>query len=72
VFFAVLAWSRFFVPNEVARLAVVFSRVRRRRVLEQPVESAELAGEVVTAPTTDDAELVDETAEVGAPSSAAR
>jgi O-antigen/teichoic acid export membrane protein len=72
VFFGVLAWSRFFVPHEVARLAAVFSRVRRRKVLEQPVESAELAGEVVTAPTTDDAELVDEAPEVDARSTAAR
>jgi O-antigen/teichoic acid export membrane protein len=72
VFFGVLAWSGFFVPNEVARLAAVFSRVRRRKVIEQPVESAELAGEMVAAPTTDDAELVDESPEADVRSTAAR
>jgi O-antigen/teichoic acid export membrane protein len=72
VFFAVLAWSRFFVANETARLAAVFSRVRKRRVIEQPVESAELAGEVVAAPTTDDAEVIDEAAEMDVRSTAAR
>jgi O-antigen/teichoic acid export membrane protein len=72
VFFSVLAWSGFFVPNEISRLTAVFTRVRRRRVLEQPVESAELAGEVIAAPTTDDAELVDDVPEPDARSTSAR
>ena len=72
VFFGVLAWSRFFVPNEIARLTAALRRVRRRTVIEQPVESAELAGEVVAAPTTDDAEVMEETPEVEARSTAAR
>ena len=72
MFFGVLAWSRFFVPNEIARLSAALRRVRRRRVIEQPVESAELAGEVVAAPTTDDAEVMEETPEVEARSTAAR
>lgn len=72
VFFAVLIGSKFFVPNEVARLAAVFARVRRRKVIEQPVESTELAGEMVAAPTTDNAELVEETPEIDARSTAAR
>ncbi len=70
VFFGVLAWSKFFVPNEIARLTAVFGRVRRRKVIEQPVESAELAGEVVAAPTTDDAEVVDEASDLDARSTA--
>ena len=72
MFFGVLAWSRFFVPNEIARLSAALRRVRRRTVIEQPVESAELAGEVVAAPTTDDAEVMEETPEVEARSTAAR
>ena len=72
MFFGVLAWSRFFVPNEIARLSAAVRRVRRRTVIEQPVESAELAGEVVAAPTTDDAEVMEETPEVEARSTAAR
>jgi hypothetical protein len=68
----VLIWSKFFVPNEVARLAAVFARVRRRKVIEQPVESTELAGEVVSAPTTDDAELVEDSPEADVRSTAAR
>src|SRR4029079_15510340 len=72
VFFGVLAWSRFFVPNEIARLTAALRRVRRRTVIEQPVESAELGGEVVAAPTSDDAEVMEEMPEVGARSTATR
>jgi O-antigen/teichoic acid export membrane protein len=72
VFFGVLIASRFFVQNEVARLAAIFARVRRRKVIEQPVESTELAGEMVAAPTTDDAELVEESLELEARSGAGR
>jgi O-antigen/teichoic acid export membrane protein len=72
VFFGILAWSKFFVPNEVGRLAAVFARVRKRRVIEQPVESTELAGEVVAAPTTDDAEVVDEASDLAVRRTAAQ
>jgi O-antigen/teichoic acid export membrane protein len=56
VFFVVLAWSRFFVPNEIARLRAVFVRVRGRNVIESPIEPTEMAGELVSAPATDTAE----------------
>jgi O-antigen/teichoic acid export membrane protein len=72
VYFGVLVWSRFFVPNEVARLAAVISRVRRRKVIEQPVESVELAGEVIVTPATDAAEMVEEKPEVELQRNAAR
>ena len=54
---------RFFVSNEIAGIVDLMWRVRHRRVIEEPFESTELAGEVVATPTTDDAELLEEPAD---------
>jgi O-antigen/teichoic acid export membrane protein len=62
VYFGVLASSGFFVPHELASLTALATRVRRRKVIEQPVDSTEMAGEVVVAPTSDNAEMVEEPA----------
>ncbi len=56
VFPAVLAATGFFIPNELQRLDFVTGRLRRRRTIEAPVEAADLAGEVVSAPLSDTAE----------------
>ena len=53
---AVLAVSGFFVPMELERLSELTARLRRRRTIEAPVETADMAGELVGAPMTDTAE----------------
>jgi O-antigen/teichoic acid export membrane protein len=53
---AVLAVSGFFVPMELERLSELTARLRRRRTIEAPVETADMAGELVSAPMTDTAE----------------
>jgi hypothetical protein len=53
VFGAVLVVSRFFVPHEIEEVLRLVSRVRRRKVVELPSDATELAGEIVTTPTTD-------------------
>ena len=61
VYVGVLVTTRFFGPDEISQLAVLTSRIRRRRVMEMPAEATELAGELVVTSTTDAAEVVDET-----------
>ena len=53
VFGAVLVVSRFFVRHEIEEVLRLVSRVRRRKVVELPSDATELAGEIVTTPTTD-------------------
>ena len=53
VFGAVLVASRFFVRHEIEEVLGLVSRVRRRKVVELPSDATELAGEIVTTPTTD-------------------
>lgn len=57
---AALAAGRFFVAGEIAMLRRLALRVRRPVVVEPATETEELAGELVAAPTTDDAEVVEE------------
>lgn len=59
VYGAALTAGRFFVPGEIAMLRRLALRIRRPVVMEPTSETEELAGELVGAPTTDDAELVD-------------
>jgi O-antigen/teichoic acid export membrane protein len=51
-----LAVSGVFVPMELERLSELTARIRRRRTIEAPVETADMAGELVGAPMTDTAE----------------
>jgi O-antigen/teichoic acid export membrane protein len=60
VYGGILAASGFFVPGELAALRALTGRLRGRRVVESPTEAEEFAGELVSAPTTDEAELVEE------------
>lgn len=60
VYGGVLAAGGFFVAGEVAALQRLAARLRRPRVVEPRAEADELAGEFVSAPVTDDAELVEE------------
>ena len=53
VYVAVLVGTRFFIPHEIAQMSVLVTRVRRRKVIEEPVDASELAGELVSAPTSD-------------------
>jgi O-antigen/teichoic acid export membrane protein len=53
VFGAALVLSRFFIPHEIEQMTRLVARVRRRKVIEQPADATELAGEIVSTPTTD-------------------
>lgn len=53
VFVAVLILTRFFIPDEVEQMIRLLASVRRRKVFEQPADTTELAGEIVSTPTTD-------------------
>jgi O-antigen/teichoic acid export membrane protein len=53
VFVGVLVLSRFFIPHEIEQMAKLVAHVRRRPVIEAPSNATELAGEMVSTPTTD-------------------
>jgi O-antigen/teichoic acid export membrane protein len=52
----VLALTGFFIPTELAHLGELTARLRGRRTAGSSVETTEMAGEIVSAPLTDDAE----------------
>jgi O-antigen/teichoic acid export membrane protein len=53
VYVGVLVGTRFFIPHEIAQMSALVAHVRRRKVIEEPADAAELAGELMSAPTTD-------------------
>jgi O-antigen/teichoic acid export membrane protein len=61
-----LGLTGFFVPNELHRLDILTSRLRRRRTIEPRIEADDLAGEIVAAPLTDTAEDAGEERDVAA------
>jgi O-antigen/teichoic acid export membrane protein len=65
VYPAVLLLTGFFVPGERQTVAGLLAHFRRRKTVESPIETTDMAGEIVAAPSTDDAVAVgDERAEV--------
>jgi O-antigen/teichoic acid export membrane protein len=61
----VLLLTGFFVPGERQTVAGLLARFSRRKTVESPIETADMAGEIVASPSTDDAvEVGDEAGEV--------
>jgi O-antigen/teichoic acid export membrane protein len=67
VFGTVLAATGFFVSGEIEKLSSLAARLRRRKIIERPADTTEMAGEFVATVTTDDAEAVDEGDAAGVP-----
>ncbi len=65
VFFLLLGALRFFGADELSRIRALVGRLRRPGVIAVEADGAELAGEFVSAPTSDAAEEVEREAPVG-------